>query len=124
MSCNITEDMIYDYVAGNIDVVLAKKVEDHLKVCESCQSMYHTWLDIDVQTIKEHVSYTEPETSERLKRRVMATSKREKLKDSLFKQPYFLFASFSMAVVLLLIGLTVGHTGTYEVGDSSESPFE
>ncbi|MBU9722942.1 MULTISPECIES: anti-sigma factor [Bacillaceae] len=118
MSCKhgFTEELIYDFVAGNLDVVFAKRVEKHLKVCDDCQSIYHTW--VEIYEGNTSVVKGQPPTS--VKKRVMGTVRKERSRVSFLKQPAFLFLSVGVTIVFLLIGVTLGQTTSYELSDGDE----
>lgn len=76
MNCRELVDLLADYLDGSMDSILAKELEGHIELCESCLNFLKTYDTTRIITKEARVEEIPPEFREKLKNFIL-----EKIKE-------------------------------------------
>src|SRR6266851_2626297 len=99
-------ELIHAYADGELDVVNAREIEQHLSTCEDCRARERRIRALRNTLVKSGPAYRAPA---RLRKTVRATLRRETKSARDFFSPWLLFAT-GAACVLLILGVAFFQT--------------
>src|SRR5512142_1846738 len=98
MNCERVRSLLGAYVDGELDLVTALEIEEHLRGCESCRREYRLLMDLHEATRAPSLQYSAPP---RLESRIRASLKKSSPRSPTF--PVFSWRSLASASAAVLV---------------------
>lgn len=120
MKCKKIERKIIDFIEGNLNFEEKKKIEEHLKICENCNSLYRDFLFILTHSKKIEVGKINESL---LKERIISGIERKKIHLVSLK-PVYVFLSLFVLITFSFFFTKIYSKKTISISKSQIEPVD
>lgn len=120
MKCKKIERKIIDFIEGNLNFEEKEMIEEHLKICENCNSLYRDFLFILTNSKKIEVGKINESL---LKERIISGIERNKIHLVSLK-PVYVFLSFFVLITFSFFFTKIYSKKTISISKSKVEPVD